>query len=89
MPARLTLANYAKISAYFPVTEARSGSRRGASALLAIASESNQRLGFLLAGVALGPQGLAQLVPAAPWLAFFTVSEPAQISPSAPHLPTG
>jgi CPA2 family monovalent cation:H+ antiporter-2 len=37
-------------------------------------------LGFLLAGVALGPQGLAQLVPAAPWLAFFTVSEPAQIS---------
>ena len=36
-------------------------------------------LGFLLAGVALGPEGLARYVPAAPWLDYFTVSKPAEI----------
>ena len=37
-------------------------------------------LGFLAAGVALGPQGLGRFVPDAPWLDYFTVSKPAQIA---------
>jgi CPA2 family monovalent cation:H+ antiporter-2 len=40
-------------------------------------------LGFLAAGVALGPQGLGQFVPRAPWLDYFTVSKPAQIADMA------
>ena len=37
-------------------------------------------LGFLLAGVALGPQGLGRFVIDAPWLDYFTVSKPGQIA---------
>ena len=37
-------------------------------------------LGFLLAGVALGPEGLARYIPAAPWLDYFTVSKPDEIA---------
>ena len=37
-------------------------------------------LGFLAAGVALGPQGLGRFVPDMPWLDYFTVSKPAQIA---------
>ena len=37
-------------------------------------------LGFLGAGVALGPQGLGRFVAQAPWLDYFTVSKPEQIS---------
>jgi CPA2 family monovalent cation:H+ antiporter-2 len=37
-------------------------------------------LGFLGAGVALGPQGLGRFVPEAPWLDFFTVSRPEQVA---------
>ena len=37
-------------------------------------------LGFLVAGVALGPEGLARYVPALPWLDYFTVSQPEQIA---------
>jgi CPA2 family monovalent cation:H+ antiporter-2 len=37
-------------------------------------------LGFLAAGVALGPQGLGQFVAAQPWLDYFTVSKPEQIA---------
>jgi CPA2 family monovalent cation:H+ antiporter-2 len=37
-------------------------------------------LGFLGAGVALGPQGLGRLVPEAPWLDYFTVTQPQQIA---------
>ena len=37
-------------------------------------------LGFLLAGVALGPQGLGRLVPQAPWLDYLTVTKPDQIA---------
>jgi CPA2 family monovalent cation:H+ antiporter-2 len=37
-------------------------------------------LGFLAAGVALGPQALGRLVPAYPWLDYFTVTQPAQIA---------
>ncbi len=37
-------------------------------------------LGFLTAGVALGPQGLGRFVPQAPWLDYFTVSKPEQIA---------
>jgi CPA2 family monovalent cation:H+ antiporter-2 len=40
-------------------------------------------LGFLAAGVALGPQGLGRFVPQAPWLDYFTVSKPQQISEMA------
>ncbi len=36
-------------------------------------------LGFLAAGVALGPQGLGRLVPRAPWLDWITVSRPAEV----------
>ncbi len=37
-------------------------------------------LGFMLAGVALGPHGLGALTDAAPWLNYLTVSRPAEIS---------
>src|SRR5690348_8017726 len=37
-------------------------------------------LGFLGAGVALGPFGLATLEPWAPWLRYFTVDRPEQIA---------
>ena len=37
-------------------------------------------LGFLAAGVALGPQGLGQFLGHAPWLDYFTVSKPEQIA---------
>ena len=40
-------------------------------------------LGFLAAGVALGPEGLGRLVPAAPWLDYITVSHPQQIAGAA------
>src|SRR3954462_13400803 len=40
-------------------------------------------LGFLAAGVALGPQGLGRFVPQAPWLDYFTVSKPEQIADMA------
>ncbi|WP_421730216.1 cation:proton antiporter [Brevundimonas sp.] len=37
-------------------------------------------LGFLAAGVLLGPDGLARLVPAAPWLSWVTIGDPAQLA---------
>lgn len=37
-------------------------------------------LGFLAAGVVLGPHGLGQLTGALPWLSWFTISDPAQIA---------
>ena len=37
-------------------------------------------LGFLAAGVALGPQGLGRFVPEQPWLDYFTVSKPQEIA---------
>jgi CPA2 family monovalent cation:H+ antiporter-2 len=37
-------------------------------------------LGFLAAGVFLGPHGLGQLTSALPWLSWFTISDPAQIA---------
>jgi len=37
-------------------------------------------LGFLAAGVLLGPDGLARLAPGAPWLAWFTIGDPAQLA---------
>ena len=37
-------------------------------------------LGFLGAGVVLGPQGLGRYVPQAPWLDYITVSKPEQIA---------
>ena len=37
-------------------------------------------LGFLAAGVLLGPQGLGRFVPQQPWLDYFTVAKPEQIS---------
>ena len=37
-------------------------------------------LGFLAAGVALGPYGLGALAGSVPWLAFFTVSNPAEVA---------
>jgi len=37
-------------------------------------------LGFLGAGVALGPQGLGRFLPQAPWLDYITVSKPEQIA---------
>ena len=37
-------------------------------------------LGFMLAGVALGPHGLGAFTQAAPWLGYLTVSRPAEIS---------
>src|SRR5665213_1754635 len=40
-------------------------------------------LGFLAAGVALGPEGLGRLVPAAPWLDYVTVSHPKEIAGAA------
>lgn len=38
-------------------------------------------LGFLAAGVLLGPDGLARFVPQAPWLFWFTISDHAQLRP--------
>ncbi len=40
-------------------------------------------LGFLAAGVALGPEGLGRLVPQAPWLDYFTVTKPHEIALAA------
>src|SRR5258708_5590680 len=40
-------------------------------------------LGFLAAGVALGPYGLGGLAKAYPWLAAFSVSRPAEIAQTA------
>ena len=37
-------------------------------------------LGFLAAGVLLGPHGLGSLAEAAPWLSWFTISDPTQIA---------
>ncbi|MBA4808291.1 cation:proton antiporter [Brevundimonas sp.] len=37
-------------------------------------------LGFLAAGVVLGPGGLARFSDVAPWLSFFTISDPAQLA---------
>ena len=37
-------------------------------------------LGFLAAGVVLGPHGLGQLTDTLPWLSWFTISDPAQIA---------
>jgi CPA2 family monovalent cation:H+ antiporter-2 len=37
-------------------------------------------LGFLAAGVVLGPQGLGRFVPQTPWLDFLTVSKPEQVA---------
>lgn len=37
-------------------------------------------LGFLAAGVLLGPHGLGQLTGILPWLSWFTISDPAQIA---------
>ncbi len=37
-------------------------------------------LGFLAAGVLLGPDGLGRLADSAPWLAWFTIRDPAQIA---------
>lgn len=37
-------------------------------------------LGFLAAGVLLGPDGLARLAGEAPWLAWFTIEDPGQIA---------
>lgn len=37
-------------------------------------------LGFLAAGVLLGPHGLGQFTGALPWLSWFTISDPAQIA---------
>jgi CPA2 family monovalent cation:H+ antiporter-2 len=40
-------------------------------------------LGFLAAGVALGPEGLGRLVPQAPWLDYLTVTHPHDIAEAA------
>ena len=40
----------------------------------------NPILGFLLAGVILGPFGLGSLIPVAPWLDYVTVDSPAEIA---------
>ena len=40
-------------------------------------------LGFLAAGVALGPEGLGRFVPQAPWLDYFTVTKPHEIALAA------
>ena len=40
-------------------------------------------LGFLAAGVALGPEGLGRLVPQAPWLDYISVSHPQEIAAAA------
>ena len=40
-------------------------------------------LGFLAAGVALGPEGLGRFVPQAPWLDYLTVTKPHQIAEAA------
>ncbi|HMO42044.1 MAG TPA: cation:proton antiporter, partial [Phenylobacterium sp.] len=37
-------------------------------------------LGFLLAGVGLGPFGLGALADFAPWIAYFTVGDPEEIA---------
>ncbi|RYF89204.1 MAG: potassium transporter TrkA, partial [Caulobacteraceae bacterium] len=38
-------------------------------------------LGFLAAGVVLGPEGLGRFVDQAPWLEWLTISNPAQLAP--------
>jgi CPA2 family monovalent cation:H+ antiporter-2 len=40
-------------------------------------------LGFLAAGVALGPEGLGRFVPQAPWLDYLSVSKPHEIAQAA------
>ena len=40
-------------------------------------------LGFLAAGVALGPEGLGRFVPQAPWLDYLTVTKPQEIALAA------
>jgi CPA2 family monovalent cation:H+ antiporter-2 len=40
-------------------------------------------LGFLAAGVALGPEGLGRLAPEAPWLDYISVSHPQEIAAAA------
>ena len=40
-------------------------------------------LGFLAAGVALGPEGLGRFVPQAPWLDYLTVTKPHEIAEAA------
>jgi len=37
-------------------------------------------LGFLAAGVLLGPDGLGRLAPGLPWLSWFTIGDPAQLA---------
>ncbi|HYG26207.1 MAG TPA: potassium transporter TrkA, partial [Caulobacteraceae bacterium] len=37
-------------------------------------------LGFLLAGVVLGPYGLGALGARAPWLSYFTIENPAEVA---------
>ena len=41
-------------------------------------------LGFLAAGVLLGPQGLARLADTLPWLSWLTISDAAQIRSPCP-----
>ncbi|MCY1672474.1 cation:proton antiporter [Novosphingobium sp. SL115] len=40
-------------------------------------------IGFILVGLAVGPYGLGSLVPQLPWLYYFTISDPAAITPFA------
>ena len=40
-------------------------------------------LGFMLIGVVVGPFGLGRAIPAAPWLRFVTIADPAAIEPIA------
>lgn len=40
-------------------------------------------IGFILVGLLIGPFGLGQLVPFAPWLEAFTISDPAVLTPFA------
>jgi CPA2 family monovalent cation:H+ antiporter-2 len=40
-------------------------------------------IGFILAGVLIGPFGLGQMVPAQPWLHYVTITDPARLAPFA------